>query len=201
MFAFESSGRCEMSVDWTTVLITIGPASVTGFVGYYSARKNAEVSVKAAEKNAEASVTAAEKNAEVLLEQARSGIKQIGLEQAISDRRERESAYTSLLDSLRELEAMHGVVSNNPAEVLEWKHEFDHRVNAAVLLGPFDIPKAAEQCAALVHKIVDAPGGFSSVRVTLDQYRTRLLVEMRKDVAGRKDDINAFAGEARPDGS
>lgn len=168
-----------MSVDWTTVLVAIGPATVTGLVGWFGAKKNGEIAL-----------SQAEKNAEVAIAQAKVPIDQIGLSEAISDRRGRENAYHDLLDWLRTFDVAEGRVAVTTPEITEWRVKFDHAVNAVVLLGAEGVPEAADKCAIIVHNIMTNSAGvdraFAADHDAFAEALADLLSAMRDDVSPRR---------------
>lgn len=170
-----------MSVDWTTVLIATGPAAVTGLLGaglgWYTAKKNSEVAIATAD----------------------APVRQVGLSEAIADRRDREQAYVTLVNSIDWLLNLRGRVGENGLQTARWKLEFDGQVNRVKILGAYDVPAAAAKCAEIVQVMIKRDGGGGGLMFTdagafdqneseLAAARDSLIEAMRKDVAPRNDE-------------
>ncbi len=165
----------SITLNLTTVLTPTLPAAVAGFVGYYGAKKQAETAAK----------------------QADAPVAQIGMQEAIADRREREKAYLMLTNSIDWLLNGRGRVGDDGRQTARWRLEFDGHVNRVKILGAYEVPAAASNCAEIVHVVIKPTGSdglmftdsaaFDENVTALTEARDALIQAMRTDVAPRKD--------------
>jgi hypothetical protein len=164
-----------VSVDWTTIIV----GGLTGLGGYMTAKLNSKTAIDQAKETSK-----------VAVEHAQSGERQIGLSEAIADRRRREDAYVELVDDLALFEAAGGQVGVSTPQINGWRDRFDHRVNVVRILGASEVPALTETCSKLVHRILDdnlgTQAGFAQHGDALLTARIDLLSEMRKDTQPRK---------------
>jgi hypothetical protein len=151
-------------IDWTTVLVAIGPAGITGLLGYYGAKRTADTAER----------------------QANAPLAQITLQRALEDQRQRQEAYHDLVDKLRDFETAEGRVAATTPEIARWRYQFDHVLNGVRLFGAGEVPAAAEHASEVVHAMLtsrDTDRAFLEGRADLQSAHAALVEAMRQDVA------------------
>jgi hypothetical protein len=157
--------------DWTIIVTTLGAASISGGLGYLTAKRSSDVALRGVEAENE---------------RLRTGYDEAHFQH-------RQAIYHDFLDSAYRFHQDAGGIEpfDRPKEYREWSRMFEHRLTAVRLFGTDEASHAAQRLADAISAAMAAPqydGGPE----------TRFLAEWEATIGAMRHDT---APPSRPAGS
>jgi hypothetical protein len=111
--------------DWTVILTSVGTASITGAVAYFTAKRSGDVALRGVEAETE----------------------RLRLQLAEPHFQHRQSVYHDFLDSAHRFHQAQSVEPFEPGEYQVWARRFEHDLSAVRLFGSEGASTAAQALA------------------------------------------------------